>query len=429
MNGVNIGGTARRGARARVREPRLHVGDEPRIAQAQVLVRDPLAAGEQAVRELRRLERGVARDVLEPLGGIARRVLDLQHLDGALRLVGGERGGEIRVGADLPRQRDPVLERELRPRADGKMRGVRGIADQHDRHAARVDLGPVDPRAADDARELDPHRRTAEVRRVGQQRLAVEPRREEPLAVGDPFLLGHSFEARLLPDVLGRLDDERRGVAVVLVGVRLEPAVLRLDERERERPEPLLRAEPDEPAAPDVDVGRERIEVARPDAAVEPVGGDDEIRCECTRRLDIVPDLGLEYELDAERLAALLQDVEEALAADAAEAMTAGRDRRAAKMDVDVVPMVERAGDLGRRRRVGRLEVAHRVVGEHHAPAERVVRAVALDDANDVAGVCLLEQQREIEAGGAAADAKDSHVSVGEAEGCRAGRIFHVSIY
>ena len=247
------------------------------------------------------------------------------------------------------------------------------------------------------------------MRRIRQQPLAVEPRREEPLAIRDAFLLRHPLEAGLLPHLLGRLDDERRRVAVVLVRVRLEPAVLGLDERERERGEPFLRSEPDEATVPQVDVGREGVEIARANPAVEAVGGDDEIRLEFARRDDIVGDVGLEHELDAERLATLLQDVEQALPADAAEPVAARRDRGAAEMDVDVVPVVERVGDLARGLRVGGLEIAHRVVREHDAPAERVVRPVALDDANGVARIRLLQQEREIKTGGAAADAKDAH--------------------
>ena len=61
---------------------------EPRaVAQAQVLVADALAAGQQAVGELLRLEVGVARDVLEPLGRVAR---------GGLQLAAPRRGARIR---------------------------------------------------------------------------------------------------------------------------------------------------------------------------------------------------------------------------------------------------------------------------------------------------------------------------------------------
>ena len=166
--------------------------------------------------------------------------------------------------------------------------------------------------------------------------------------------------------------------------------MLGLDERKRERIEALFRSKPDKAAAPQIDVGCKRVEVARADTAVETVGGDDEIGIEFARRRDIVGNLGLELELDAERLATFLQDVEQALPADAAKAVAARGDRGAAKMDVDVVPVVEGAGDFLRGFRVGRFEVAHRVVREHDAPAERVVGPVALDDTDRVLRIGLL---------------------------------------
>ncbi len=107
----------------------------------------------------------------------------------------------------------------------------------------------------------------------------------------------------------------------------------------------MLRAEPHEAAAAQVDVGRERRGVTRADAAVETVGRDHDVGGELARGGDVVGDVVLEDELDAERLAARLQDIEQPLAPDAAEAMAARRDRAALEMDVDVVPVVERVGD------------------------------------------------------------------------------------
>ena len=62
-----------------------------------------------------------------------------------------------------------------------------------------------------------------------------------------------------------------------------------------------------------------------------------------------------------------------------------------------------------RGRRVGRAQVAERLVGEHDAPAEGVVRPVALDDGDVVGRIALLHQQREVEPRRAAADAGYSH--------------------
>ena len=60
------------------------------------------------------------------------------------------------------------------------------------------------------------------------------------------------------------------------------------------------------------------IGVAAADLRIEAVGGDDEVG---VGEFEVGIDLALEDELDAERLAAPLQDVEQLLAADADEAM------------------------------------------------------------------------------------------------------------
>ena len=160
-----------------------------------------------------------------------------------------------------------------------------------------------------------------------------------------------AVEARAPPDVFGRLDDERRRLALVLVGVRLEPAGFRLLERERERRKALVRAEPHEPALPQVDVRPERRRVFRAHAAVDAIARDDDVGAELARCGFVVDDVLLIQKLDAERLATTLQDAQQALASDAAEAMAAGADRPPAEVDVDIVPVIERACDLARRLR------------------------------------------------------------------------------
>ena len=393
---------ARRGG-----DPVLVALDVDLVAQAQVLVADALAARQQRVGELLGRQVDVTVDMLEPLGRVARRVLDLQHLDAAQVFVVRQRGVEIeRVLADRAGELDRVFERELGARADREVRGVRRVAHQHHRRSA-IDVEAMHPALADDARELDPLRRAAQVRRVRQERMALQGLREQLLAEGDRLLLLHLLEAGLAPDLLRRLDDEGRVGRVEPVGVRLEPAVLGLLEIEGEGVEQARRAEPDKAVAAHVDVGPVGGGVLGADAAVEAVAGDDEIGVGVVgRRLRV----GLEHQLDADFLAARLQDVEQALATDAAEAVAARRDPGAADVDLDVVPVVERVEDLCRARRVGRLQVAERLVGEDDTPAERVVGLVALDDDDLVRWVLLLHQQREIETRRAAADADDLHI-------------------
>ena len=59
MNGVNIGGSGLSGAPRRARTT-VPCRRRTRVAHPQVLVRDALAARQEAVRELLRLQRGVA---------------------------------------------------------------------------------------------------------------------------------------------------------------------------------------------------------------------------------------------------------------------------------------------------------------------------------------------------------------------------------
>ena len=84
--------------------------------------------------------------------------------------------------------------------------------------------------------------------------------------------------------------------------------------------------------------------------------------------------------------------------------------------DLDVVPVVEGVADQARAFGVGHQHVLQRLVGQHHAPAEGVVGAVALDHHHAAVGALLLHQQAEVQPRRAAADAHD------------AGHLIHVYI-
>ena len=118
---------------------------------------DALAARQQTVGELFGRKARIARHVLEPLGRVARGVLQLEHFDPACRLV--LRQGGLPVGrhrsVERVGQADRILHRQLGPRADREMRGMRGIAHQHD--------VLVDPARVADARKVQPIA-TAQVR-------------------------------------------------------------------------------------------------------------------------------------------------------------------------------------------------------------------------------------------------------------------------
>ncbi len=148
--------------------------------------------------------------------------------------------------------------------------------------------------------------------------------------------------------------------------------------------------------------------VAIANLGIDAVRGDDEIG---VGKFEVGIDLALEHELDAELFAARLQDIEQLLAADADEAVAGGAHAPALDQDLDVVPVVEGALDLLRGLDVPGAHIVHGGVGKHDAPAERVVRLVALDHRHLVRRILLFHQQAEIEPRRAAADANDAHMS------------------
>ena len=106
-------------------EPPFHLGQPRRIAQPQILVAHPLAAGQQRIGELDRIEMLIAAQRLEPFGRVARGVLQFQHLDPADVLVvlqGGRQpaGGDTagRAGIQHLGQLDRILDRKLGARSD-----------------------------------------------------------------------------------------------------------------------------------------------------------------------------------------------------------------------------------------------------------------------------------------------------------------------
>src|SRR5439155_18729535 len=176
------------------------------------------------------------------------------------------------------------------------------------------------------------------MRGVGNQSRSREIFAEQPLAECDRVGARHALDAGCLPDLLGCLDDEGAGVAVELVRVRLKPAPLGFLEGEGECIEDPPRAQPDVAAAAPLDLRLEHSCISRANRAVDTVAGHDQI---AFAEGGLVAHLGIEYQPHTEGFATPLQDVQQALAADAAEAMSSGGDRAALEVDVDVVPVTE----------------------------------------------------------------------------------------
>ena len=377
---------------------------------------DALGAGQQRVGKLLDRHAGVARDVLKPLGRVARSVLDFEYLHAAPRLVALQHRQQVGAGHQLVGaggkfidQVNRVFHRQLGAATNRKMRGVGRIAHQHHRHLSAGQRQLVHPGVADHARKTDPLRRAAEVLGIADQRLAVQVLGKQPLAKGNALLLAHRRQAVRLPDRLGRFDDEGGGVLVKLVGMGLEPAVLGLLEGEGEGVKGFVRAQPDKAAIAGVDVGLEHLGIAAADAAVQAVAGNHQVSLVLLRQRLVVRHIDLEHQLHPQRQTAVLQDVEQVLAPDAAKAVATGAHTTALEKHLDVVPMVERIANQLAGDRVGRAHVVQRLVRQHHAPAKGVKRLVALGHGDAVRGVLQLHQQREIQTGGTTAYAENIH--------------------
>ena len=165
-----------------------------------------------------------------------------------MRFVGGQDLVDVVADSEFVRQIDGVFERELGARTDGKVRGVRGVAHQHDRHGLAGHFDAMHPVLANHAWEANPVGGATQVLRVADELVAAEVLGKELLAKGDGFRLLHGVESVRLPNLFGCLDDERRSFVVELVRMGLKPAVLGFLESKGEGVEGLVRAEPDEAA-------------------------------------------------------------------------------------------------------------------------------------------------------------------------------------
>src|SRR5262249_21215059 len=158
-------------------------------------------------------------------------------------------------GADageLLRELDGILEGELGPGADGEMGGMGRVAHEGD-VAAAVEMAPT---RADEPVEVEPGG-AAQMARVALETRALQDLGEQRLAEGDRLVLVHVAQAMGSEGLLGRLDDEGRGLGVEFVDMGLEPAMLGLAEIEGEGVVELSRAEPDEAVRAQLDVGAE----------------------------------------------------------------------------------------------------------------------------------------------------------------------------
>src|SRR3569833_4674267 len=106
-----------------------------------------------------------------------------------------------------------------------------------------------------------------EVRGVALKAMPVQVAAEEPLAESDRLPGVIPIQTVSQPGLLPGLDDDGREVLAELVGMDLEPAVLRTLKREGKGREGLGRSQPDKPAFPLVEIGLEHDYVAVTGAA------------------------------------------------------------------------------------------------------------------------------------------------------------------
>ena len=330
----------------------------------------------------------VAPDSPEVAGALAGRFLRPLHGRPALQLV----VEQCRLDVPAPprervRERDRVLHRELGARPDREVRRVGRIAEEHD--------ASVVPDGVRHLREVEPDRA------VREQLAAAEIAREQLLAERERLLFGPVRVTVTEPRLEGTLDDERGHALVVRVRVHVVDAVLRLLEDERERVEDMVGPEPDVLRPLGLDLRPELAEA--PDERVRAVSPDDEIGLRQLRDLDA------EIELDPDRAATPLQDLQQPLARDRGERMTSRAQLAAAVADVDTVPARERVRDLQVRLGIGVAQRAERLLAEDDAPAERRIRRVPFRHPHLDRRIRPPEQDPEIEPSRPAADDLDPH--------------------
>src|SRR6266849_430381 len=177
------------------------------------------------------------------------------------------------------------------------MRGVRGIAEQHD-----IVVGPV---SVAHGRKVPPHGLVLE------QPMPAELGGEQPLAEIDGFILAGAVEASILPSGFGGFDDEGRMLLIEAVGVHPPKPVLGFPKQEGEGIEMPRRAEPDEFIRAPIELRPELGSMQFANSAVDAVRAEDEVGIAISVE---IANLDAVDEFDAERCSTSLQDVEQYLA-------------------------------------------------------------------------------------------------------------------
>ncbi len=260
------------------------------------------------------------------------------------------------------------------------------------------------PGLVGDGREVAPQRA------VGNQLVALQLRGEHALERRQHRRLILRIEAEVLPRGFVGLDDPGAPALLVLVAVREDDALGRFAEEILEGIERPGGTEPGEFVRPQVDAGLEVRLVLFSYRGINAVGDNDQIRFRHFFKAFYFP---LKIQLHTQFAAAVVQDVQQRHPRAAAETVAARAHGAALEDHVHVAPVGEAAPDHLVGGPVVGLEGVQRLVGEHDAEAEGVVRTVALVERDVPARPRFLRQQREVQAAGAAADDGDLHAGSG----------------
>ena len=289
-------------------------------------------------------------------------------------------------------QGDRVLQGEGGAGADGVVGGVGGVAEQHE--------VAVVPGVVGEGAEGLPRGAAG----ASQQRVSFQDVREELLQQGAAVGLAHPVESEAGPG-LGRAFDDA-GAAVGAVAVAPDPAVGGFHEREGEGVEGLGGTEPDVVVAPGREPADEVGGVGGAQGAADAVGRHDQIGA---GGQVAGADLALTLQAYAEVAGPGGEDLQQPVAADAVALVATVPGRQAPDVGDTGAPADRVGVEDVRRLGVLLVEPVEQVAPVRHAPAVGGTLRIAFVDGDVVGRVLPLEQDREIQTGGPAADTGDLH--------------------
>ena len=215
-------------------------------------------------------------------------------------------------------QLNGIFQRQLGARANGKVCGVGSISHQHIRHRAAICGGvPVHPLIANDARKFDPMRRATQVLGIGHEGVAIQVLGKQLLAKCHRLFLRHVLKPRCLPNRFWRFHNEGGGVAIKLVGMGLKPTVLGFLNGKCEGIKQLARAQPYKAAMALIDVGFVGIFKTGANPRVDAITRNDQVGLVQRTYVGMGIHLCFKHQFNAQAFTSLLQNIEQALAANA----------------------------------------------------------------------------------------------------------------